>query len=360
MTTSVVLEKVEKRYGVFDVIHGIDLQIDPGEFTVFVGPSGCGKSTLLRMIAGLEEISGGALKMDGERMNEVVSSERGIAMVFQSYALYPHMSVYKNLAFGLETAGYKKAEIEPRVQQAARVLQIEPLLHRKPKALSGGQRQRVAIGRAIVREPKLFLFDEPLSNLDAELRVQMRVEIARLHRQLGNTMIYVTHDQVEAMTMADKIVVLNAGRIEQVGRPLDLYNHPVNRFVAGFIGSPKMNFLEGIVEATNGETTTIRVCGASVTLPRALHSVEIDMPITLGIRPEHLDREESSGIKLADLTIDLVENLGDETLLYTRSPDGQTINMSLAGQQIIFNGSTIPAHFDIAHCHVFGPDGRAI
>ncbi|WP_417843334.1 ABC transporter ATP-binding protein [Thalassospira sp.] len=360
MTTSVVLEKVEKRYGVFDVIHGIDLQIDPGEFAVFVGPSGCGKSTLLRMIAGLEEISGGALMMDGERMNEVVSSERGIAMVFQSYALYPHMSVYKNLAFGLETAGYKKAEIEPRVQQAARVLQIEPLLQRKPKALSGGQRQRVAIGRAIVREPKLFLFDEPLSNLDAELRVQMRVEIARLHRQLGNTMIYVTHDQVEAMTMADKIVVLNAGRIEQVGRPLDLYNHPVNRFVAGFIGSPKMNFLEGVIESTSADATVIRACGASIKLPRALRAIESDMPVTLGLRPEHLNREETGGIKLADLQVDLVENLGDETLLYARSPDGQTINMSLTGQQVIFNGSTVPAFFDIAHCHVFGPDGTAI
>ena len=211
MATSVVLQKVEKRYGSLDVIHGIDLKIDPGEFAVFVGPSGCGKSTLLRMIAGLEEISGGALLLDNERMNEVAPAKRGIAMVFQSYALYPHMSVYKNLAFGLETAGYKKAEIQPKVKRAAEILQIEKLLERKPKALSGGQRQRVAIGRAIVREPRIFLFDEPLSNLDAELRVQMRVEISRLHRSLGNTMIYVTHDQVEAMTMADKIVVLNAG-----------------------------------------------------------------------------------------------------------------------------------------------------
>ncbi|MGO7207922.1 ABC transporter ATP-binding protein, partial [Rhizobium ruizarguesonis] len=206
--TSVVHQKVEKRYGSLDVIHGIDLTIDPGEFVVFVGPSGCGKSTLLRMIAGLEEITGGGLLLDNERMNEVAPAKRGIAMVFQSYALYPHMSVYKNLAFGLETAGYKKADIQPKVKRAAEILQIEKLLERKPKALSGGQRQRVAIGRAIVREPRIFLFDEPLSNLDAELRVQMRVEISRLHRSLGNTMIYVTHDQVEAMTMADKIVVL--------------------------------------------------------------------------------------------------------------------------------------------------------
>ncbi|ASY72797.1 Various polyols ABC transporter, ATP-binding component (plasmid) [Sinorhizobium fredii CCBAU 83666] len=228
MATSVVLQKVEKRYGALDVIHGIDLTIDPGEFAVFVGPSGCGKSTLLRMIAGLEEITGGTLMLDNDRMNEVAPARRGIAMVFQSYALYPHMSVYKNLAFGLETAGYKKADIEPKVRRAAEILQIEKLLDRKPKALSGGQRQRVAIGRAIVREPRIFLFDEPLSNLDAELRVQMRVEISRLHRDLGNTMIYVTHDQVEAMTMADKIVVLNSGRIEQVGAPLDLYNNPVS------------------------------------------------------------------------------------------------------------------------------------
>ena len=225
MSTSVVLQQVEKRYGDVEVIHGIDLNIDPGEFVVFVGPSGCGKSTLLRMIAGLEPISGGDLIIDGVRMNEVPAAKRGIAMVFQSYALYPHMSVYQNLAFGLETARVPKAEIAKRVQRAAEILRIEPLLKRKPKQLSGGQRQRVAIGRAIVREPRIFLFDEPLSNLDAELRVQMRVEIAKLHNDLGNTMIYVTHDQVEAMTMADKIVVLQAGVIEQVGAPLELYNH---------------------------------------------------------------------------------------------------------------------------------------
>ena len=244
MATAVELQNVVKSYGNLQVIHGVNLTIDPGEFTVFVGPSGCGKSTLLRMIAGLEAISDGDLLIDGERMNAVTPSERGIAMVFQSYALYPHMSVYKNLAFGLETARLPRAEIAKRVQRAAEILQIEPLLNRKPKQLSGGQRQRVAIGRAIVREPKIFLFDEPLSNLDAELRVQMRVEIAKLQQRLGNTTIYVTHDQVEAMTMADKIVVLRDGRIEQVGAPLDLYNHPRNLFVAGFIGSPKMNFLQ--------------------------------------------------------------------------------------------------------------------
>ena len=239
------LRSVVKRYGTTQVVHGIDLDIKNGEFVVFVGPSGCGKSTLLRMIAGLEEISDGELCIDGVRMNEVAPAKREIAMVFQSYALYPHMSVYDNLAFGLQTAGEKKDVIDRRVQHAAKMLKIDTYLQRKPKALSGGQRQRVAIGRAIVREPKLFLFDEPLSNLDAELRVQMRVELSKLHADLGTTMIYVTHDQVEAMTMADRIVVLRDGVIEQAGSPLELYNHPANRFVAGFIGSPKMNFITG-------------------------------------------------------------------------------------------------------------------
>ena len=230
---SLTLSKVTKRFGVFDAIKDIDLSVEKGEFVVFVGPSGCGKSTLLRMIAGLEGISGGELMIGGALMNDVAPAHRGIAMVFQSYALYPHMSVRKNMAFALETAGMPKSEVTARVGKAASILQIEALLDRKPKQLSGGQRQRVAIGRAIVRDPQIFLFDEPLSNLDAELRVQMRVEIAKLHKELGATMIYVTHDQVEAMTMADKIVVLRLGQVEQIGTPLDLYNAPVNRFVAG-------------------------------------------------------------------------------------------------------------------------------
>ncbi|MDP9807227.1 multiple sugar transport system ATP-binding protein [Rhizobium tibeticum] len=359
MATSVVLQKVEKRYGALDVIHGIDLKIDPGEFAVFVGPSGCGKSTLLRMIAGLEEITGGALLLDNERMNEVAPAKRGIAMVFQSYALYPHMSVYKNLAFGLETAGYKKTEIQPKVKRAAEILQIEKLLERKPKALSGGQRQRVAIGRAIVREPRIFLFDEPLSNLDAELRVQMRVEISRLHRSLGNTMIYVTHDQVEAMTMADKIVVLNAGRIEQIGAPLDLYNNPTNRFVAGFIGSPKMNFLQARVEQTGEAETTIAVCGNSVRLPRRLKA-EAGQSVTFGIRPEHLSVLENSGITLATVNIDLVENLGGATMLYAKTPDGQQMTIALDGQQKVERGTNVKASFDPARCHVFDASGAAI
>ena len=359
MATSVVLQKVEKRYGALDVIHGIDLAIDPGEFVVFVGPSGCGKSTLLRMIAGLEEISGGALMLDIERMNEVAPAKRGIAMVFQSYALYPHMSVYKNLAFGLETAGYKKAEIEPRVQRAAQILQIEKLLQRKPKALSGGQRQRVAIGRAIVREPRIFLFDEPLSNLDAELRVQMRVEISRLHRSLGNTMIYVTHDQVEAMTMADKIVVLNSGRIEQVGAPLDLYNNPANRFVAGFIGSPKMNFLQGKIESVGNAETTINVCGNGVRLPRRV-AAQAGESVTFGIRPEHLSLVDTGGIALSSVNIDLLENLGGATMLYTTTPDKQQLTIALDGQQKVERGAYVDAYFDPARCHIFDGAGSTI
>ncbi len=239
------LRQVTKSFGPTKVIHGIDLSINHGEFIVFVGPSGCGKSTLLRMIAGLEPVTTGAVAIDGQVVNEVPAAERGLAMVFQSYALYPHMSVRQNLSFGLENLKTPKPEIQKRVAEAARMLRMEQLLERRPGQLSGGQRQRVAIGRAVVREPKIFLFDEPLSNLDAELRVQMRTEIGSLHQRLGNTMIYVTHDQVEAMTMADRIAVLKDGRLEQFGRPLDLYNRPANLFVAGFIGSPRMNFLNG-------------------------------------------------------------------------------------------------------------------
>jgi multiple sugar transport system ATP-binding protein len=360
MATSVVLERVEKHYGSAAVIHGIDLRIEPGDFAVFVGPSGCGKSTLLRMIAGLEPISGGALKLDGARMNEVPASKRGIAMVFQSYALYPHMSVWKNLAFGLETAGLPKAEIETRVARAAGILRIEPLLQRKPKALSGGQRQRVAIGRAIVREPKIFLFDEPLSNLDAELRVQMRVEISALHRDLGNTMIYVTHDQVEAMTMATKIVVLNAGRIEQVGAPLDLYNHPINQFVAGFLGSPKMNFLTGRIETVEPGGASVAVAGETLRLPRPLRGGAAGMPVTLGVRPEHIIIGNEAGLRLADVKVELVENLGGETLLYTRTPDGQTLTLALDGQQGAQLGATLPARIDPDRVHLFDPDGLAM
>ena len=358
--TSVVLEKVVKRYGDVEVIHGIDLNIDPGEFTVFVGPSGCGKSTLLRMVAGLEPITGGDLLIDGQRMNDVPASRRGIAMVFQSYALYPHMNVYQNLAFGLETARMPKAEIAKRVQKAADILKIEPLLKRKPRQLSGGQRQRVAIGRAIVREPRIFLFDEPLSNLDAELRVQMRVEIAKLHNDLGNTMIYVTHDQVEAMTMADKIVVLNAGVVEQVGAPLELYNNPRNRFVAGFLGSPKMNFIESTVSRIEGAHGTVNVGGTAFQLRQQLAGFKEADKIVFGIRPEHMGLTEASGVKLADVRVDLVEQLGDQTMLYASTQGGQALTIALEGQQHMPLGSTVTAYVDPTKYHAFGPDGRAL
>ena len=350
MATSIHLRHLKKAYGDVHVIHGVDLTIEPGDFTVFVGPSGCGKSTLLRMIAGLEPITGGDLLIDGQRMNEVPAAKRGIAMVFQSYALYPHMSVYQNLAFGLETAKMPKAEIEARVQRAAEILKIEPLLKRKPKQLSGGQRQRVAIGRAIVREPKIFLFDEPLSNLDAELRVAMRVEIAKLHKDLGNTMIYVTHDQVEAMTMADKIVVLRAGIIEQAGAPLELYNNPKNLFVAGFIGSPKMNFL-----SATGAGETLRTAGASLALGR-----NVDGAATLGVRPEHITLLEGTGVKFADLTVDLVENLGGQTVVYATTTDGQAVTVVLEGQRQVEIGSVVSAYVDPAKVQVFNVEGLAL
>ncbi len=353
----VVLDKVSKRYSNFQVVFDVDLDIEPGEFVVFVGPSGCGKSTLLRMIAGLEEISSGRLIIDGETLNLVQPSKRGIAMVFQSYALYPHMSVYKNLAFGLETAGAPKAEIQEKVAKAAKILQIEPLLQRKPKALSGGQRQRVAIGRAIVREPRLFLFDEPLSNLDAELRVQMRVEIAKLHQDLKCTMIYVTHDQVEAMTLADKIVVLRAGRVEQVGRPLDLYNNPANQFVAGFIGSPKMNFLSATMRAA-GQGARVVVAGQSLDLPMVAGAGEAQ--VTFGVRPEHLTTGSVEGLVLGTLTVDIVEHLGGDTLVYGRLPDGQSLIISLDGQRDLHPGHQVPVRFDPAKCHVFDHAGRTV
>ena len=350
MSTNIQLRQIVKAYGDVEVIHGVDLNIDPGEFTVFVGPSGCGKSTLLRMIAGLEPITGGDLLIDGQRMNEVPAAKRGIAMVFQSYALYPHMNVYQNLAFGLETARAPKAEIKERVQRAAEILQIVPLLQRKPRQLSGGQRQRVAIGRAIVREPKIFLFDEPLSNLDAELRVQMRVEIAKLHNDLGNTMIYVTHDQVEAMTMADKIVVLRQGVIEQAGAPLELYNNPRNLFVAGFIGSPKMNFLSASADGSG-----LKVAGNSLSLQRPVAGAT-----TLGVRPEHITISEGSGLKLADVRVDLVENLGGQTVVYATTADNQAVTIVLEGQSKVELGATVGVHIDPARIHLFNAEGMAI
>lgn len=349
------LSDVRKSYGNFEVIKGVDLDIKTGEFVVFVGPSGCGKSTLLRMIAGLEEITSGDLTIDGERMNDVDPSKRGIAMVFQSYALYPHMTVRENMGFALRFAGVPKAEIEQRVGEAANILELGPLLDRKPKQLSGGQRQRVAIGRAIVRHPKIFLFDEPLSNLDAELRVHMRIEIARLHKKLATTIIYVTHDQVEAMTLADKIVVMRGGVVEQVGSPLDLYDDPANLFVAGFIGSPKMNFLKGIVDAGG---TQIRLPDfGNATIPVAIKEATPGSSVTIGIRPEHFG---DSGSASLDLTIDMLEHLGGETFAYARHGDGELIIIETKNGRGLKSGDSIAARFDPAAVLVFDADGRRL
>jgi multiple sugar transport system ATP-binding protein/alpha-glucoside transport system ATP-binding protein len=298
------LRDVRKSYGDVQVVHGVDLDIIDGEFVVFVGPSGCGKSTLLRMIAGLEEISGGTIAIGDRVVNEVAASKRGVSMVFQTYALYPHMTVYKNMAFGLKQAKTERSEIDRRVRAAAEILQITDYLDRVPRNLSGGQRQRVAIGRAIVRNPDVFLFDEPLSNLDAALRVQTRKEIARLHERLQTTMIYVTHDQVEAMTLADKIVVLRDGRIEQVGSPIELYDRPANAFVAQFIGSPKMNFFSPEDLAPNGG---------------ALLGRELGTDLQVGLRPEHLVLTDPANA-VVEGTLELVENLGEYALVHLRTP----------------------------------------
>ncbi|MBO0661212.1 sn-glycerol-3-phosphate ABC transporter ATP-binding protein UgpC [Jiella sp. MQZ9-1] len=354
----VELDKLVKDYGDMRAIHGVDLTIEDGEFCVFVGPSGCGKSTLLRMIAGLEEISSGELRIDGTCVNEQRAAERGLAMVFQTYALYPHMTVRENLGFGLENIKTPKDEIRRRVDEAARMLQIGDYLDRRPKQLSGGQRQRVAIGRAVVREPKVFLFDEPLSNLDAELRVVMRGEISSLHRRLGNTMIYVTHDQVEAMTMADKIVVLKAGLIQQVGSPLDLYNRPANQFVAGFIGSPRMNFMamsvtkvesDGIVVAdTNGRSFTAAVSPDGVAPGDA---------VTIGVRPEHLEIGSERG---HPVTVETIEQLGGESYLYCKDADGHPITVHKSGQTKIKAGDAAQVFLPEESIHVFKKDGTAL
>ncbi|MBZ9698570.1 MULTISPECIES: ABC transporter ATP-binding protein [unclassified Mesorhizobium] len=324
---TVTLTNVTKRFGAFEVVHGANIDIADGEFVVFVGPSGCGKSTLLRMIAGLEDISGGEIAIGGKVVNDVEPADRGIAMVFQSYALYPHMSVEQNLSFGLRMTGNPKADTERRVKRAAEILRISELMDRRPKKLSGGQRQRVAIGRAIVREPQVFLFDEPLSNLDAELRVQMRVEISRLHKELGATMVYVTHDQTEAMTLADRIVVLRAGHIEQIGRPLELYDNPDNMFVAGFVGSPKMNFIKAHIVGRDEKGVVVELAGEEktrITQPLKCAGPELGSKVIVGVRPEHFG---SAGEGDADLTaaIDVVEHLGGTSFLYARTAHGEDV-----------------------------------
>ena len=317
--SSLSLRGVRKSYGSVEVIKGVDLDIKAKEFVVFVGPSGCGKSTLLRMIAGLEAITSGDLDIGGTRMNEVEPSKRGIAMVFQTYALYPHMTVRDNMGFALRFAGVPKDQIARQVQEAARILALEPLLDRFPKQLSGGQRQRVAIGRAIVRNPQVFLFDEPLSNLDAELRVHMRIEIARLHKELQTTIIYVTHDQVEAMTLADTIVVLRDGIIEQVGRPLDLYDDPANQFVAGFIGSPKMNFLPGtIVDKAGGQVTVELTHHDKVRLPMLATGGAVGDRVTVGVRAEHFGLAGAGSVDIT-LDVDVAEHLGSTSYVYANA-----------------------------------------
>ncbi|CDX18118.1 fused maltose transport subunit, ATP-binding component of ABC superfamily; regulatory protein [Mesorhizobium plurifarium] len=330
---NITLKNVSKSFGSTTIIPNIDLNIEDGEFVVFVGPSGCGKSTLLRLIAGLEDTSGGTISIDGRDVTREAPAKRKLAMVFQSYALYPHMTVAKNIAFPLKMAGEDQATIDKKVKDAARVLNLTNYLERRPGQLSGGQRQRVAIGRAIVRQPSAFLFDEPLSNLDAALRGTMRLEISELHHQLKTTMIYVTHDQVEAMTMADKIVVLNAGNIEQVGSPMELYKTPKNLFVASFIGSPKMNMIEGAPAEKYGAKT-------------------------IGIRPEHLNISTSSGDWKA--TVGVAEHLGSDTFLHVQTDGIGTINVRADGEVAVKHGDTVYLTPDKAKLHRFGADGKAL
>ena len=355
--TEIKLKQVRKSYGTVKVLHGIDLTVGAGEFCVFVGPSGCGKSTLLRIIAGLDDVSSGTIEIDGETVNNVSASSRGLAMVFQSYALYPHMSVYKNMAFGLENSKMPKPEIDRRVREAAELLQITDYLDRMPKALSGGQRQRVAIGRAIVREPKAFLLDEPLSNLDAELRVTMRKELAALHAKIGDTMIYVTHDQTEAMTLADKIVVLQSGRIEQTGAPFDIYNSPQNVFVAGFIGSPRMNLIEATANQ-GAEGWTLTAPNMSVPIPN-VDCLTDGAHCTFGIRPEHVSiATEGSGHTKAQVAF--AEQLGGETYLYCDVEGSPQITVHQPGQLPIVKGQTLALNFALENMHLFDAYGQVI
>ncbi|HXV30916.1 MAG TPA: ABC transporter ATP-binding protein [Sinorhizobium sp.] len=368
--TSVELINIEKHYGGYHALKDVNLTIEEGEFVVMVGPSGCGKSTLLKTIAGLETTSGGTLCISGRDVTRLEPGDRGIAMVFQSYALYPHMTVAENMGFGLRMAKRPKAEIDAAVARAARILRLEEQLEKKPKQLSGGQRQRVAIGRAITRSPDVFLFDEPLSNLDAALRTQMRVELSTLHAELGSTMIYVTHDQVEAMTMASRIVVLNRGRIEQVGPPLDLYANPDNLFVAGFLGAPRMNFVAGEVIEANGSSARI-VCsgGLEVTFEALTTTVRVGETVTLGIRPERLRLGDAAGQIHFAGNVRLTEYLGRETIVYvdagplvtTGSDSGTSVfTVQIADIRPFDNGSAVSLGFDTADAYLFAADGRTI
>ena len=348
--SGVTLQNVVKRFGEAQVIHGVDLVVEDGEFCVFVGPSGCGKSTLLRMVAGLEETSSGAIRIGNRDVTQADPSARGVAMVFQTYALYPHMTVAENMGFGLKMTGHAKPEIDRKVAEAARILKLEDYLSRKPKALSGGQRQRVAIGRAIVRGPEVFLFDEPLSNLDAELRVEMRVEIARLHREIGATMIYVTHDQVEAMTLADKIVVLRKGKVEQVGKPLDLYHNPDNRFVAGFIGSPAMNFL-----AAKAGSGAASVAGLAADVATSVRLPAPGSAVTVGLRPQHLTVIEGT-----THTVEVTEALGGVSYVHVTAPSGEKLVIEAKGDVVPPSGSKVGVGFDATAAMIFDESGARL
>ncbi|QDY70888.1 ABC transporter ATP-binding protein [Qingshengfaniella alkalisoli] len=357
--SGVRLTNVQKNYGDAKVIHDVSLEVPQGEFGVFVGPSGCGKSTLLRMIAGLEDVSGGTVEIGGQDVTDVEPADRGVAMVFQSYALYPHLTVFENMAFSLRLAKAPKATVKEKVVEAARILQLEEQLEKKPSQLSGGQRQRVAIGRAIVREPKVFLFDEPLSNLDAELRVQMRLELTRLHRQIGATMIYVTHDQVEAMTLADKIFVLKDGYVQQAGAPLELYDDPDNRFVGGFIGSPAMNFLSGKVVQRSGENVEVLLDNGDthrLVARVASDTIAEGTQVTLGIRPEHMRIDEAG----ARATIEMAEELGDVSYLHATMPGDLELVMERRGNRERLDGKTVGISADPKDVLVFDPEGQRL
>ncbi|MGL6210034.1 MAG: ABC transporter ATP-binding protein [Paracoccaceae bacterium] len=346
--SGVTLSKVMKKFGDVQVIHGVDLKIEHGEFCVFVGPSGCGKSTLLRMVAGLEETTGGAINIGTRDVTTADPSERGVAMVFQTYALYPHMTVAENMGFGLKMTGHPANEIATKVKEASRILKLDEYLTRKPKALSGGQRQRVAIGRAIVRGPEVFLFDEPLSNLDAELRVEMRVEISRLHREIGATMIYVTHDQVEAMTLADKIVVLRKGRVEQVGRPLDLYRDPDNRFVAGFIGSPAMNFVNAKVDGPG----KVACLGLATSVPMSVALPGAGASVVLGLRPQHLAVDMTGTTHRVEMT----EALGGTSFIHLSASTGEKLVVEAHDDVVIERGTQVGVTFDPVQVLAFTAD----
>lgn len=348
---ALTLTGLKKSYGKADVIKGVDIQVNDGEFVVFVGPSGCGKSTLLRMIAGLEDISGGTLDIGGRIVNDLPPKDRGVAMVFQSYAIFPHMTVRENVAFGLTIAGASKAEKDEKVAEAARILQMEHLLDRRPSQLSGGQRQRVAIGRAIVRKPQVFLFDEPLSNLDAALRVDMRMEIGKLHKDLGATMIYVTHDQVEAMTLADKIVVLRDGLVQQIGSPMELYHNPANAFVAGFIGSPSMNFLPVTVQSVAGDQITVGSDWVTpVTVSAKMAGFVVGARALLGLRPQYLTPADQGQLRGQ---ITLVERLGAETVLQLALGDGTTLIAALPRDAEFTRGQDVALGFNPNDAHLF-------